>query len=162
MDCSHRQITKIAREANKLVIRTMKENGIGSGEVDLIHLVRHHPGLSQKEICEQLNMDKGAAARRTASVEQKGYLTRKNNPSDGRSQLLYATEKAEQLKTSKAAVETAFYSWLLQDLSPEEASAFTETLEKLYLRAKAESRGGFSHVTPLLISEEGEDCHEEE
>ena len=113
MDKTKRQITKIAREANKLVIRTMKDDGIGSGEMDLIHLVRHNPGLSQKEACLQLNMDKGAVARRTASLEQKGYLTRKANPEDGRSQLLYATEKAENLKTSKAAVETVFYEWLL-------------------------------------------------
>ena len=116
MDQSKRQITKIAREANKLVIRTMKEGGIGSGEMDLIHLVRHNPGLSQKEICLQLNMDKGAVARRTASLEQKGYLIRRENPADGRSQLLYATEKAEKLKISKAAVESVFYAWLLEGL----------------------------------------------
>ena len=153
MDTSKRQITKIAREANKLVIRTMKDSGIGSGEVDLIHLVRHHPGISQKEACLQLNMDKGAVARRTANLELKGYLVRKSNPADGRSQLLYATEKAEQLKTSKAAVETAFYEWLLAELPEAERDAFTGTLNKLYLRAKKESRGGFTHMPPLLAGE---------
>ena len=44
MDASRRQITKIAREAGKLTVRMMKETGIGSGEFDLIHAVRHHPG----------------------------------------------------------------------------------------------------------------------
>lgn len=33
MDKTKRQITKIAREANKLVIRTMKDDGIESGEM---------------------------------------------------------------------------------------------------------------------------------
>lgn len=150
MDMTKRQITKIAREANKLVIRTMKEGGIGSGEMDLIHLVRHNPGLSQKEISLQLNMDKGAVARRTANLEQKGYLVRRENPADGRSQLLYATDKAEKLKTSKAAVETAFYSWLLEGLDPAEQASFTAALEKLYVRSKQESRNGFPHVTELL------------
>ena len=155
MDTSKRQITKIAREVNKLVIRTMKDSGIGSGEVDLIHLVRHHPGISQQEACLQLNMDKGAVARRTANLELKGYLVRKSNPADGRSQLLYATEKAEQLKMSKAAVETAFYEWLLSELPEAERDAFTGTLSKLYLRAKKESRGGFTHM-PALLAGEGE------
>ena len=154
MDMTKRQITKIAREANKLVIRTMKEDGIGSGEMDLIHLVRHNPGLSQKEISVQLNMDKGAVARRTASLEQKGYLTRRENPADGRSQLLYATEKAETLKTSKAAVETVFYAWLLEGLDPAEQASFTAALNKLYLRSKQESRSGFPHVTELLDGKE--------
>ena len=161
MDMTKRQITKIAREANKLVIRTMKEGGIGSGEVDLIHLVRHNPGISQKEISLQLNMDKGAVARRTANLEQKGYLIRRENPTDGRSKLLYVTEKAEKLKTSKATVETAFYAWLLEELDPEEKSSFTATLEKLYLRSKKESRSGFLHVTELLAEKEEGGGHEE-
>ena len=163
MDKTKRQITKIAREANKLVIRTMKDDGIGSGEMDLIHLVRHNPGLSQKEACLQLNMDKGAVARRTASLEQKGYLTRKENPADGRSQLLFATEKAESLKTSKAAVETAFYGWLLEGMEEAEQAAFTAALDKLYLRSKMESRSGFHHVTARITVEPGdsaEDCSE--
>lgn len=160
MDSTKRQITKIAREANKLVIRTMKEEGIGSGEMDLIHLVRHNPGLSQREISLQLNMDKGAVAWRTASLEQKGYLTRKENPADGRSQLLYATEKAENLKTSKAAVETAFYEWLLEGLDPAEQASFTDALDKLYLRSKQESRNGFPHIAERL-SEKKEGTEDE-
>lgn len=158
MDTTKRQITKIAREANKLVIRTMKDDGIGSGEMDLIHLVRHNPGLSQKEICLQLNVDKGAVARRTANLEHKGYLIRKENPSDGRSQLLYATDKAEKLKTSKATVEEVFYEWLLEALDEEEQTAFAASLNKLYLRSKQESRSGFPHITKLLLCEnEGEE-----
>ena len=87
MDATKRQITKIAREVNKLTLHTMRESGIGTGEFDLIHLVRHEPGISQKEISCRLNMDKGAVARRVASLEQKGYLIRRGNPADGRSQL---------------------------------------------------------------------------
>ena len=161
MDPTERQITKIAREANKLVIRTMKDGGIGSGEMDLIHLVRHNPGLSQKEIGSQLNMDKGAVARRTASLEQKGYLIRQKNPADGRSQLLYATEKAERLKSSKATVETTFYEWLLDALEEEEKAAFAASLNKLYLRSKQESRSGFPHVAKLLSGAENGEEYEE-
>ena len=79
MDQTRRQITKIAREAGKLAVRMMKETGIGSGEFDLLHAVRHTPGISQSEICQQLHMDKGAVARRVASLEAKGYLTRRKN-----------------------------------------------------------------------------------
>ena len=155
MDTSKRQITKIAREVNKLVIRTMKDSGIGSGEMDLIHLVRHHPGISQKEACLQLNMDKGAVARRTANLELKGYLVRKSNPADGRSQLLYATEQAEGLKNSKAHLEAVFYEWLLSTLSEKEREAFLATLDTLYLRAKQESRAGFPTVRMLVAGDEG-------
>lgn len=159
MDSSKRQITKIAREANKLVIRTMKESGIGSGEVDLIHLIRHNPGISQKEVSKQLNMDKGAVARRTANLEQKGYLIRRENPDDGRSQLIYPTPKAELLKTSKATVEAVFYEWLLEDIPKEEREAFLTVLDKLYLRSKLESRSGFPNVTALLYEHTEGEAH---
>ncbi len=155
MDITKREITKIAREANKLTIRTMRETGIGSGEFDLIHLVRHHPGISQKEISETLNMDKGAVARRVANLEGKGYLTRKVNPKDGRSQWIYATEKAETLKNSKAIVETTFYEWLTEELSEEDREVFSRILEQLYLRSKKESRSGFPHVAERLAERNG-------
>ena len=116
MDLTERKITKIAREASKLAVRTLKEDGIGTAEYDFIHLVRHHPGITQAEVREQLRVDKGAAARRAASLEAKGYLIRQANPKDGRSQLLFATEKAEGLRNSKAQVETTFYEWLLAEL----------------------------------------------
>ena len=154
MDKTRRQITKIARESGKLTVRMMKETGIGSGEFDLIHAVRHSPGISQSEVCQQLNMDKGAVARRVASLEAKGYLTRRPNPADSRGQMLYATEKAESLKRSKVTVESAFYEWLLEGLSPQDQETFSALLHTLYLRSKAESRSGFPHVTARLDEEE--------
>ena len=67
MDLTERKITKIAREASKLAVRTLKEDGIGTAEYDFIHLVRHHPGITQAEVREQLRVDKGAAARKACA-----------------------------------------------------------------------------------------------
>ncbi len=153
MDETKRQITKIAREANTLTIRTMRETGIGSGEFDLLHAVRHHPGASQREVGALLNMDKGAVARRAASLESKGYLVRRANPADARGQMLYATKQAETLKRSKTGVETAFYDWLLEDVDPARRAVFLEVLSELYLRSKQESRSGFPHVLARLEEE---------
>ena len=172
MDQTGRKITKIAREVGKFTVQTMKEEGIGTAEFDFIHLVRHNPGITQTEVRETLKIDKGAAARRASSLEAKGYLERKPNPADGRSQLLYATKKAEALKNSKASIEAVFYEWLLAELPEEERTAFwggpfrmdapvtelpeeeknafCETLDKLYWRSKNERRAGFVDVAELV------------
>ena len=63
MDKTERKMTKIARELNKLTVQTMKKEGIGTAEFDFIHLVRHHPGITQAQLREELKIDKGAAAR---------------------------------------------------------------------------------------------------
>lgn len=145
MDITERKITKIAQEAEKLVLRTMRETGVGTAEIDLIHALRHNPGCTQAALAELLHADKAAIARRTKNLEAKGYLVRRDAPNDRRSQLLYPAEKAENLKSSKAEIEAAFYEYLMNTLTKEEAAAFAGTLNKLYAASKAESRAGFSH-----------------
>lgn len=147
MDDTQRKITKIAREAAKFTVQTMKAEGIGTAEFDFIHLVRHKPGITQAEIRETLKIDKGAAALRAASLEAKGYLVRKPNPEDKRSQLLFATEKAEELKNSKASIEDAFYDWLIADLSEADRREFCRILDILYWKSKEERRVDFTHVS---------------
>lgn len=147
MDNTERKITKIAREANRFTVQTMKEDGIGTAEMDVIHFVRHNPGTTQKEMWEALKIDKGATARRVARLEEKGYLTREPNPLDGRSQLLYPTEKAEALRNSN-------YEWLLDGLPDDEKEVFCKTLNTLYLKSKGERRAGFLHVAQRVKEKE--------
>ncbi len=159
MDITERKITKIAREAEKLVVRTLREKDVGTAEIDLIHALRHRPGCTQAVLAELLHADKAAIARRTKNLEAKGYLIRRDAPNDRRSQLLYPTEKAESLRSSKAEIEASFYEYLTAALSQEEAAAFAATLHKLYTVSKTESRAGFPHFRQAA---EGRTDHEGE
>ena len=146
MDITRRKITKIAREVGKFTVRTLKADGIGTSEFDFIHAVRKNPGITQAGVCKILGINKAAVARQAVRLEEKGYLVRKPNPADGRSQLLYATEQAQRLKNSKAHVETLFYEWLTEPLTGEEREEFARLLEILYQRCKAESKAGFPQM----------------
>ena len=152
MDISQRKITKIARAVGTFTVRTMKVDGVGTAEFDLIHVIRKHPGITQSEICRILDTDKGAVARQTANLESKGYLRREKNPADGRSQLLYPTEQSQNLKNSKAHIESTFYEWLLSSLDEQEQQEFARLLDVLYEKCKEESRAGFPHIERLLAS----------
>lgn len=154
MDETGRKITKIAREVGKFTVRNMRREGVGAAEFDVVHLVHHNPGITQTQVVQALNMDKGAAAKRVASLENKGYLIRRPNPADGRSQLLYATEAADGLRNSKAHIEEVFYTWLLEDLDREEAEQFCATLDKLYQKSKAQRKADFQDVAARLEQEE--------
>ena len=146
MDITERKITKIAREAEKLVLVSLRDDGVGTAEIDLIHALRHNPGCTQAKLAEILHADKAAIARRTKNLEAKGYLVRKDDPSDKRSQLLYPTEQAENLKSSKAEIEASFYEYITSSLTDEEAVTFAALLDKLYTASKTESRAGFPHL----------------
>lgn len=145
MDITERKITKIAREAEKLVLLSLRDEGVGTAEIDLIHALRHNPGCTQARLAELLHADKAAIARRTKNLEAKGFLTRQDDPNDRRSQLLFPTEKAEAMRSSKAEIESAFYEYLTSHLSEAEAETFAALLNRLYLASKAESREGFPH-----------------
>mgnify|MGYP002675035528 CR=1 FL=1 len=145
MDITERKITKIAREAEKLVSFSLREDGVGTAEIDLIHALRHDPGCTQAKLAEMLHADKAAIARRTKNLEAKGFLVRRDDPNDRRSQLLYPTEKAETMRFSKTEIEASFYEYLTSSLTEEEAKSFAALLDKLYVASKAESRAGFPH-----------------
>ena len=150
MENEGRKISKIARELNKLVLKMTKEDGIGSSEIDLIHLVRHNPGISQKEVGEKLNVDKGAIAKRVVSLEKKGYIYRENDVNDKRKHYLYALPKAENLKNTKVDIENIFYDWLFLDLDEKEKEMFLDTLNKLYQKSKKESRNDFINISKKI------------
>lgn len=158
MEHPARKITKIARETERLVLLAMRGEHIGTAEIDCIHAVRHHPGITQTELATALNTDKPAIARRTASLERKGYLRREPNPADGRSQLLYATEAADGLRNSKAHMEEVFYAWLLEGLEEDEAKQFCATLDKLYQKSKAQRKVDFRDVAARLEQEESHEA----
>lgn len=145
MDVTERKITKIAREAEKLVLHSLRENGVGTAEIDLIHALRHNPGCTQAKLAEILHADKAAIARRTKNLETKGYLIREDDSSDKRSQRIYPTDKAETLKSSKSEIESSFYEYLVSVLDEQEAEIFAELLDRLYIASKNESRAGFPH-----------------
>lgn len=145
MDRTERKITKIAREAEKLVLRMLRAEGVGTAEIDLIHALRHNPGCTQAKLAEILHADKAAIARRTKNLEEKGYLVRRDDPEDRRSQLLYPTAQAEALKSSKAEIEASFYEYLTSILTEEETETFAALLDRVYTASKMESRAGFPH-----------------
>lgn len=147
MDITERKITKIAREAEKLVLLLLREEGVGTAEIDLIHALRHNSGCTQAKLAEILHADKAAVARRTKNLEAKGFLTREDDPNDRRSQLLYPTEKAETMKSSKAEIEASFYGYITSVLTKDEAETFAKLLDRLYIASKTESRKGFPHFT---------------
>ena len=140
MDATKRQITKIAREASRFTGKVLRNTGIGLSEFEFIHCIRHNPGISQEGVRERLGLDKGAAARRAANLEKKGYLVRRPDPKDGRSKRLFATEKSNDINDSKVSVEEFFYEWLFSDVTGTEREVFLGVLDRIYWKSKNERR----------------------
>ena len=69
-------MTKIAREAEKLVLYTLRESGIGTAEIDYIHALRHHPGVTQAQIAELLHYSVNTIYNYRSRVKTKARVSR--------------------------------------------------------------------------------------
>ena len=112
MDRTERKITKISRTAQRFTSHVLKDFGLGTSEYELIHCVRHNPGISQAKISEKLKLDKAAVARCVAGLIKKDYLVTQPDPQDKRGKMVFATAKSEIVKNSKSDVESFYYEWL--------------------------------------------------
>ena len=62
MDITERKITKIAREAEKLVLYSLRENGVGTAEIDLIHAHGERKISKRKAILSEKRIKPTSAA----------------------------------------------------------------------------------------------------
>ena len=59
MDVTRRHITKIGREVNRFVNRSVSGFGVGTSEYEFLHAVRKNPGVTQAGVRERLGLDSG-------------------------------------------------------------------------------------------------------
>ena len=63
----------------------------------LIDLLWNQGEMSQQELADQMHKDKNSVTRLVDAIERKGFVVRRQNTSDRRSNTLVLTEQAEKL-----------------------------------------------------------------
>ena len=96
--CLYFNTQALARKVNKIWTDAFKEYGLSPAHGYLMRLIIHHPGMVQKEIAEELKLEKSTVTRFIDALEEKGLLKRnKSSQSDQREQGIYPTRKGEKL-----------------------------------------------------------------
>lgn len=146
MDPTKRRIRKIDRDAQRFVAQALGNTDLSLSDYDMIHTVRHRPGVTQEELRRLYCLDKSTIARRAAKLEEAGYLRRRPSPEDKRRKELFVTERGEALREAKVEAESFYFDWLVSELTEAELSALIPLLDKLQLRSRDERRQGFHHL----------------
>ena len=89
-----RNIGEIWRCANLFRMEEYEELGIGSYQDSYLVDICKHPGVTQEQLSKIMYVHKSNVARQVGSLEEKGFVERRPDPSDRRNLLLYPTEKA--------------------------------------------------------------------
>lgn len=97
----------------------------------LIDLLWNEGEMSQQELADLMHKDKNSVTKLVDAIERKGFVVRRQNPEDRRSNTLVLTEKAENLKPGAKQKGISILDKMLEGISEDELHAFLTTLRKI-------------------------------
>ena len=126
-------ISIIHRTGSSFLSKEFSKFNIGSGQyMYLIHLYKND-GLSQEELTEILNIDKGTTAKSIKKLETEGFVMRVKDKNDKRINRVYLTPKALEIKDEFLSSINAWENTLTLNLSyAEKEQALTLLIKITY------------------------------
>ena len=96
--CLYFNINALARRINRIWNQAFQEIGLSPPHAYLLRLVLAKPGISQKEIAQDLKLEKSTITRFVNVLEGQGLIARKKIAmNDGRESNVFPTQKAEKI-----------------------------------------------------------------
>ena len=96
-NCVGRVLTRLARKCQIAVGNALQQYNLTAAEEPFLMAILNNEGFSQEELTAYVGVDKAATARAVRSLEDKGLLTRVQDPRDKRQNRVYPTEKAKEV-----------------------------------------------------------------
>ena len=125
-------MTDVARLLRTVFERRVRSLGLTRAQWVVIARIHRHPGLSQTEIADLLEIEKATAGRLIDRMEAKGWLERRADPNDRRINRLHLTDESRRMHALIWPIAEATVGDALGDLSTSEQ----RTLAKLMRRVK--------------------------
>ena len=126
-----KNITSLARMARAYVDPCVAPFGLNFTLVQILIVLFEGDGLSQHEIGRELHVDKGAMARAMKKLEDDGYVTREQHPTDERAYRVLLTERARREEPAIRAILRGWTAGATRGLSQEEFSQLAELLNRM-------------------------------
>ena len=95
------------------------------------------PGISQDSLAKALYINKSSVARALVTLEDDGYVIRKQDIEDKRKILVYPTDKAKEILPFVRDVARGWNEFLLSCLDENEKTAVLNIIEKITRKAQS-------------------------
>ncbi|MEA3448287.1 MAG: MarR family transcriptional regulator [Bacteroidota bacterium] len=130
-----KEIGILSRCTHKYFQHKSRDYSIGHAQVGTLHLICRHDGINQKELIENLHLDKSSVTSQIERLEKNGYITRKRDKNDQRGKRIYITKKTEAIKHDLIAIFSGWSSALMKGFTPEEKETVFCFLDKMKTNA---------------------------
>ena len=130
-----RHINVISRCAAAYRAEGLEGSGISSAHYFYILAICKNPGISQDKLAKKLYINKSSVARALQTLENDGFIERRQSENDRRVTLVYPTEKGNDLLPRVCEVSQNWHKFLAEALDDSERKVFMTLLEKVSDRA---------------------------
>ncbi|THV42164.1 MarR family winged helix-turn-helix transcriptional regulator [Glycomyces buryatensis] len=131
----HHLLMDLGRTAEfALMDQLFPGRSLSMSQLFALHELDHQSGLSQRELAENLGLEKSSVSRLVADLESDGLLTRERDPDNRRLYRLEITEAGREIHRSAADVLHGRYERWASAMSPKEREGLAAGLPAL-LRA---------------------------
>lgn len=129
-------ISLLLKYAKKYVNTKIREAGVSNTEHNICTFLYFHRDSYQDMIANSLMLDKTTVAKAILSLEERGLITRKQNPDNRRKNILNITDAGKQTITDVVDVYDEWLKNIETCLSSEEKEQFRDYCERLLEKAK--------------------------
>ncbi|MGM0174878.1 MarR family winged helix-turn-helix transcriptional regulator [Enterococcus sp. DIV0800] len=137
MDSFMQMVNRLARLSALYREKEFKKLGLGEMHHAYILTICRQPGISQEELACRIFVNKSNVARQLAQLEQKGFITRKSDPTDARRLQIFPTEKAQEIKEEIRRILADWNQTLLAEVPAKRQAELLADLDKIMTTAEA-------------------------
>jgi DNA-binding MarR family transcriptional regulator len=119
-------------QSRVFLANALKPYGISKEQYLLILHVCDHPGISQNELAESLEMNKGSISKAVKNLIKNGFLRRESKSENNRAYKLYAKESAQKIYPVILGIVNDWYELLMDGFSEENRIQYYYLLWKVY------------------------------
>ena len=124
------------REAYKYFEKRMGKIGVHKGMIPLMKMLYCEDGVSQQTLCENIQVDKANVTRMLKRLETNGTIERRENPADGRSNLIYLTQKGKEMQPKFHAILVDWSEILTKGIDEDKKEMLRFLLKKCITNAQ--------------------------
>lgn len=129
--CLYFNINALTRAVNQIWDAAFAEFDLSPSHAYLLRLVLSTPGLTPKQISQELKLEKSTITRFLDALQNKGLIRRQKGVSgDAREQGIYPTKKAEKIATQLEAKGNALYQKMVDSIGKTELTSLVAQLRK--------------------------------
>ncbi len=127
-------IGRIREKANNFIVQELQKLGIkgvvpSHGDI-LVTLFKHNE-LTMTDIANRIHRDRSTVTTLVNKLMKFGYIAARKNPEDGRSSIIFLTQKGRELESGFYEISQKLYEVQYKGISDEEKQVLQKLLTKI-------------------------------